>query len=45
MNIKFDELLSEIGNVLQKKESLTNHVNIKRVEFNFSYIHAMSGET
>ena len=45
MNIKFNELLSEVGNVLQQKESLSNHVNIKRVEFNFSYIHAMSRET
>ena len=28
MNIKFDELLSEIGNVLQKRKVYRNHVSI-----------------
>ena len=37
MNIKFDELLSEIDNVLQKREPC-QHNTLK--EFSFSYINA-----
>ena len=43
MNIKFDELLSEIDNVLQKKENLISpcqHNMLK--DSSFSYIHATS---
>ena len=41
-NIKFDELLSEIGNVLQKGEPY-QHNTLK--EFSFSYIHATPRKT
>ena len=41
MNIKFDEQLSEIGNVFAKKESLIYLCQRNTLkEFSFSYIHA-----
>ena len=46
MNIIFDELLSEIGDVLQKRGCLTElcqHKTLK--EFIFFYIHAAPRET
>ena len=41
MNIKFDELLSEIGNALQYLPCQHNTLT----EFSFSYIHASQRKT